>query len=198
MSNAELYGAISRAIGRSDAVGKDATNTFHRYKYASAEALIAEARAAMAAEQLSAMLVSYTLEPKPDYYADLHATYLVAHSSGQSVECTAVTPVLVEKGRPQDKAVATALTYSLGYFLRGLLLLPRVDDEVDRRNDHKPEPDGDAAAEIAAISKCTTMDELRQKGGSFDTARMSTAAKERLRVAYEAQRSELLKKDKKP
>jgi len=33
--------------------------------------------------------------------------------------------------------MATALTYNLGYFLRGLLLLPRVEEghEVDQRND---------------------------------------------------------------
>src|SRR5258707_6928030 len=50
------------------------------------------------------------------------------------------TPIVEDKSRPMDKAVATALTYNLGYTLRGLLLLPRVEDEVDQRDDRKYEP----------------------------------------------------------
>jgi lysozyme len=44
--------------------------------------------------------------------------------------------------RPLDKAVATAMTYNLGYFLRGLLLLPRVEEgtDVDQRDDRTHEP----------------------------------------------------------
>jgi hypothetical protein len=45
--------------------------------------------------------------------------------------------VVVEKGRPIDKAVASALTTSLGYWLRDVLLLPREDGDgsMDSRND---------------------------------------------------------------
>ena len=46
-------------------------------------------------------------------------------------------PVLPEKGRPIDKAEAGARTYALSYFLRDLLLIPRVDEgsDVDQRDD---------------------------------------------------------------
>lgn len=44
-----------------------------------------------------------------------------------------------EKGRPLDKAFATALTTALKYWLRDLLLLPRVvaDDDMDTRDDRE-------------------------------------------------------------
>lgn len=146
---APLYAALARAIGRAGAVGKDAENSFHRYKYASAEGLIAEAREALAAEEVAVFSSSWQVVDRErenatalGYFADVLVVYTVAHSSGASMLCTASTPVISEKGRPEDKAVATALTYNLGYFLRGLLLLPRVDEDhdVDRRDDRGYEP----------------------------------------------------------
>lgn len=148
-SLAPLYAALSRAIGRASAVGKDAENSFHRYKYASAEGLIAEAREALAIEELAVFSSSWQVVDREreaasalGYFADVNVVYTVAHASGASMICTASTPVISEKGRPEDKAVATALTYNLGYFLRGLLLLPRVDAEhdADQRDDRDYQP----------------------------------------------------------
>lgn len=149
---AYLYAALARAIGRAGAVEKTAENTYHRYKYASAEGLISEARGALAAEGLCVFPRWWKLKPHagleqrtgsdgkslpPGYFADVEVLYIVAHADGASMECEAITPVICEKGRPEDKALAGALTYSLGYFLRALLLLPRVDEEndVDQRDD---------------------------------------------------------------
>lgn len=149
---APLYAALSRAIGRAGAVEKTSENTFHRYKYASAEGLIEEARGALAAEGLCVFPRWWKLKTHasveqrvgsdgktipPGYFADVEVLYVVAHADGAFMECEAITPVICEKGRPEDKALAGALTYSLGYFLRGLLLLPRVDEEndVDQRDD---------------------------------------------------------------
>lgn len=149
---ASLYAALARAIGRAGAVEKTAENTFHRYKYASAEGLISEARGALAAEGLCVFPRWWKLKPHagleqrtgsdgkslpPGYFADVEVLYIVAHADGAFMECEAITPVICEKGRPEDKALAGALTYSLGYFLRALLLLPRVDEEndVDQRDD---------------------------------------------------------------
>jgi phosphoribulokinase len=39
-----LYAAVAKAQAHARGVEKDSTNTFHRYKYASAESLIAEAK----------------------------------------------------------------------------------------------------------------------------------------------------------
>jgi hypothetical protein len=143
---AELFAAIARATATARAVGKDATNSFHRYKYASAESLIEEARGPLSAEGVCVLPSSWRLTAHEvdgnGYFADVVVTYLVAHASGGSIMCEASTPVLREKGRPEDKAVATALTYSLGYFLRGLLMLPRVDAEhdADQRDDREYKP----------------------------------------------------------
>lgn len=144
---AGLYAALARAVSRAQAVGKDSTNTFSHYKYASAEALIEESRGCLAAEGLAVMPKAWRVVPLSApvptgskagmYFADVVVTYLVTHKDGGTVECEASTPACTDNGRPQDKAVATALTYSIGYFLRSLLLLPRVDAEhdVDQRDD---------------------------------------------------------------
>jgi hypothetical protein len=141
---AALYAALSRAVAKAQAVAKGSENSFHRYKYASAEALIEESRGCLAAEGICVMPISWALSPHQGdsgHFANVVVTYRVAHSSGGSVDCSASTPAIREKGRPEDKAVATALTYSLGYFLRSLLLLPRVDAEhdVDQRDDRPRE-----------------------------------------------------------
>jgi len=46
-------------------------------------------------------------------------------------------PVVPDRGRPPDKALASALTTSLAYLLRDLLLMPRVDpaDDLAGRED---------------------------------------------------------------
>jgi hypothetical protein len=151
---AALFAALSRAVAKAQAVGKDSTNTFSHYKYASAEALIEESRGCLAAEGLAVMPKAWRVVPLTAavptgskvgmYFADVVVTYLVTHKDGGFVECEASTPACTDNGRPQDKAVATALTYSLGYFLRSLLLLPRVDAEhdVDKRDD-RPNPGRD-------------------------------------------------------
>lgn len=139
---AALYAALSRAVAKAQAVAKDSANDYHRYKYASAEALIEEARVPLAAEGICVLPGAWALSPtgrEDGYFANVIVTYRVAHKDGGSVDCSASTPAIREKGRPEDKAVATALTYSLGYFLRSLLLLPRVDAEhdVDQRDDRE-------------------------------------------------------------
>lgn len=145
---AELQAAIARAIKNAQSVTKDSKNTFSGYKYASAEAIIEEARAVLAAEGISVIpkrsrLVYLANGPVSTggkagmHFADLAMTYKVTHASGGWELCESETPAVTDNGRPQDKAVATASTYSLGYFLRSLLLLPRVDAEhdVDQRDD---------------------------------------------------------------
>jgi hypothetical protein len=147
-----LYAALSRAVAKAQAVAKDSANDYHRYKYASAEALIEEARVPLAAEGICVMPIAWAVSPlagDAGYFANVVVTYRVAHKDGGAIDCSASTPAIREKGRPEDKAVATALTYSLGYFLRSLLLLPRVDAEhdVDQRDDRqRPNPGRDDRA----------------------------------------------------
>jgi hypothetical protein len=130
-----LASALARAQGLVKGVEKDRRNTFHKFKYASSEALIAEGSAALSACGLALVPVSQTLVG-----VDLQRKFLLLHASGDKIPLEMNWPVVEEKGRPIDKAMATACTLSLGYLLRDLLLMPRVDeaDEPDARGEHQP------------------------------------------------------------
>lgn len=135
-----LLAALAKAQAQAQGVEKGSVNTFHRYKYASAEDVIAVSREALAGTGLAFLCTSATVawgEP-----AVLTCRYALVHESGASMELVSETPVIPEKGRPEDKAVATAKTYDLGYALRGLLLLPRVEEgaDADQRDDRHREP----------------------------------------------------------
>lgn len=152
-----LFAALVRAQRIARAVEKDAHNSFHRYSYASSEAVISEARGALGEAGLAFFAVSYEVvrgefaeaaerEPEPkdakkqDHakaYGILRAKYRLVHEGGEATETESVTSIIPERGRPVDKAIASAKTFDLAYMLRALLLLPRVeeDTEVDRRDD---------------------------------------------------------------
>lgn len=150
-----LYAALARAIGKCSAVSKDATNQHHRYAYASAEAIITEARAALSAEGLSLLTVGSTLGGTDGNHL-LDVTYLLAHASGESAVINRSWPVVVGNGRPLDKATAGAVTTCLSYTLRDVLLLPRTDEDADpdQRDDreHRPPPKRAPKGDIKAMT----------------------------------------------
>ena len=120
-------------------VTKDSVNSFHKYKYASAEDVLYTARVALLEAGLSVLRVGWRYIPAEtelgtDYVS---ATYMVVDVDGNSFTFpNAETPAEPEKGRPADKAVAGALTVNQSYFLLGLLEIVRSDEnEVDKRND---------------------------------------------------------------
>lgn len=146
-NHAELFAALAKAQADARSVEKDKQNSFHRYKYASAEAVIEESKAAMAAHGLAFFAVCYRFEAGECGAAvgRLHAEYRLVHSTGQSVGVHSSTPVVPEKGRPVDKAEAAAKTADLSYVLRALLMLPRGDEHsIDARDDRDYEPRGRA------------------------------------------------------
>lgn len=132
----KLQAALVRAQRAAKEVTKSSENKYHGYGYASAEAMIAEARDAIGQAGL-AVITEWTVSE-----GRVNVNYILMHEEGGSMSLMSSTPILPEKGRPADKAEATALTYNLGYFLRGLLLLPRVEKgaEVDDRDDRDHEP----------------------------------------------------------
>lgn len=116
-------------------VVRDSTVDFGRkYTYTSAEEMIRETRAALHRANLVVYRSGWELAADG---MTVVSSMTVSHPpSGQSVVHSVPWVVVVEKGRPVDKALAGALTTSLGYFLRDLLLLPREEEgEMDRRND---------------------------------------------------------------
>lgn len=172
-------------------VEKDSTNSFHKYKYASSDDMVAAGKRAMNSAGLALARIGWTHEPakyvvydslreKPDAAphgeyipARLVVTYALASAEGESMILPPVSvPVLPEKGRPEDKAEAAALTYSHGYVVLGLLELERADEsDVDRRDDRErgqarpqqraqrqPEP----KREEAPTSAPATLDTVRE------------------------------------
>lgn len=144
VKRATLAAALVEAQRAAHAVSKESRNSFQGYRYASAEAVITEARAALNAAGLSLSVSSATIRAgvaasrlSGDTPPVAVVVYRLEHESGEHRLVETETPIIEEKGRPLDKAMATARTYSLSYLLRDLLLLPRVEEgtDVDQRDD---------------------------------------------------------------
>tara|TARA_R100001443_G_scaffold18245_1_gene29087 strand:+ start:8557 stop:9258 length:702 start_codon:yes stop_codon:yes gene_type:complete len=140
--------ALSKAQLAAKQLGKDNRNDFHRYNYASAEQKIMTGRL-LAAHGIAFVPVSCTTfecAGKPW----LRRQVKLIFEDGASELAEVDWPIVVEKGRPLDKATAAAHTASLGYLLRDILLLPVVErgQELDDpvRDELNPEYTGNVAA----------------------------------------------------
>ena len=148
--------ALLDAQRRLEAVEKTRTNTFHKFKYASAEDIIHASREALNAAGVVVLVTSTAFDyapvvatepnapPRPDAHAGLLRSEfkVLAANCDEVLEFVSTMPVIAERGRPLDKALCSAATQTLGYTLRSLLLIPRDDesDSVDGRDD-RPKPD---------------------------------------------------------
>jgi hypothetical protein len=127
---ADLAKALALAQTRCKAVPHDKKNEYHGYRYTSAEAILIEAKEALTAAGLALVPIGQDLVTG-EGHAEVRRTFLLMHLSGQSVPITASWPVVPDRGRPLDKAFAGAVTTSLAYLLRDLLVMPRVDEADD-------------------------------------------------------------------
>jgi len=136
-----LASALLAAQKALPSVGKDAKNSFHHYSYVSAEAMIGACRDALHGAGLTVRRAGWKYDGSPDG-GIVNSTFVLTHGpTGESVSDEIAWICVPEKGRPIDKAMAGALTSSLGYYLRDLLLVPREDEsEMDRRDDRTYEP----------------------------------------------------------
>lgn len=136
IQNTTLASALVDAQRAISAVGKDATNSHHKYAYVSAEAMIGAARTALGGAGLALVRHSVQLhmEMQPPI---ITSSYALIYASGERMDFLDQPWFVLEgNGRPLDKAMAGALTTSMAYFLRDLLLIPKEDEsEVDRRDD---------------------------------------------------------------
>lgn len=154
-----LFAGLVRAQRAAEAVAKNGRNNFHHYAYASAEDVIQAGRDALAEGGLALFCTTHEVfvmlasraagalgaeDPGEEETVAVRVRYLLAHESGESQAIVSETPVIPEKGRPWDKALAAAKTFDLSYTLRGVLLLPRGDQEggVDDRNDRDTSRNG--------------------------------------------------------
>lgn len=168
--DATLAAALVKAQRIVKAAEKSSTNTFHNYKYASAEEVIEVGGDALSTSGLAMMPVSEEvtmldkalLEGAGGAAAMLRATFRLVHESGANVTFITDVPVVPERGknsgwsRPLDKALFGARTEALSYALRDLLLIPREDApdvsgraDRDRRRRGAEDDDGGSNGDAA-------------------------------------------------
>jgi hypothetical protein len=124
------YG-LNEAMHLCQTLAKDKRNEYHRYDYVSSENRIREAREALRQALLALVPLSQKIVSVGERFV-LEREFMLLHApSGEHLRLQTSWPILPDKGRPLDKAVATADTASLGYLLRSLLLIPAVDPGTD-------------------------------------------------------------------
>jgi hypothetical protein len=136
-----LASALLAAQQALPSVGKDSKNSFHHYNYTSSEAMIGACRAVLHGAGLVLRRAGWKFEGTPEG-GMVTSQFILTHSdSGEAVTDEVAWLAIPEKGRPVDKALASALTASLNYFLRDLLMVPREEEsEMDKRDDTRYEP----------------------------------------------------------
>lgn len=178
-SRPHLAGALVKAMIAAHGVEKDSKNSFHKYEYASSEALIEEARTALAANGLAVVPVEQSVngwEREGENRFELVQTRMILHISGECIVCRSAWPIVPDRGRPLDKATAAADTLSLAYFLRDLLQLPRVDKQADvnTRDDREykpqpaPQPQPQMPGCISRVQGAALADAMKRQGADPD------------------------------
>ena len=146
MSETKPEGLTSRLLAAQAAVKelpKDAENAYDHYKYTSADAIIAEARRVLNGAGLVVRRHGYKIEAFPiEGFLSVVSHYRVEDpETGEAIVATIAYPFSPDRGRQWAKALSAALTTSLAYWLRDLLLIPRSDAEVDNQGTDDPTPD---------------------------------------------------------
>tara|TARA_R110002167_G_scaffold63758_1_gene180139 strand:+ start:291 stop:812 length:522 start_codon:yes stop_codon:yes gene_type:complete len=137
----EIADRLQAAQKHATAVEKGSRNDFAKYDYASAEEIIGHVRPLFSEHGLGVFRIGW--EPLRWVVTnDGEAAHKVkvwfqitAAGCQESWITSVIWPVVVTKGRPEDKAEASALTDATKYWLLGILLLPRADVEMDQRPD---------------------------------------------------------------
>lgn len=160
-------------------VTKDSRVAFgnQRYAYTSAEDMIAACREAMLAAGLC--LTRHYEIRHTEVGAFVDSTFVMHTEDGGSVVMGVKIPwpIVETNGKGEDKSLATALTSSLGYFLRDLLQVPKEDDaaqttkapEMDARDDR-----GRTPSEVLGVQG-QAMLEMRCKRAGTDLAALRAA-----------------------
>ena len=143
---AAFLGGLHAAQSNINPVDKDGVNKFQNYKYASTEAIIIEARAALLGGGMILVKGGQIIQTtQMDGMTKALDGYVLYHTAGAFMHIQAETPICRTESQKEgkwskdwDKAAAGAFTTGLGYTLRDLLLIPRVNAEMD--GDSEPHP----------------------------------------------------------
>lgn len=156
----KLAHALLEAQRAIQGVAKDARNEHHRFAYASADAMVGECRTALHSAGLVAYRPSWTLSE--DLGVVTCQMALLHAESGEERVWQLSYPLVPDKGRPIDKALAGALSSSLGYWLRDLLLVPRgLDHQVEARDDSQRK--SVRRAEMTEAMRASIVERYRRK-----------------------------------
>lgn len=148
-----LASALLAAQSALPSVGKDSKNSFHHYNYTSSEAMIAACRTVLHGAGLVLRRAGWKFDGTAEGGVVTSQFVLSCPVSNESVTDEVGWVAIPEKGRPIDKCLASALTASMGYYLRDLLLVPREDEnEMDKRDDRTFEP-----RKVSARTESTTL-----------------------------------------
>jgi hypothetical protein len=179
----KLAQCIHKAQAEVRAALKTSTNTFHNYRYASADEVVTVARDALEAAGLAWLVIEERIELLPAGSADwaggavalLHATYaMVCADNGAAHRFPTTFPIVPTPGkssgwsRELDKSTAAARTEANGYALRDALLIPREDapDVAGRRSatDRREEGNGGnrRAPEFTPFSVSGAVEDIRK------------------------------------
>lgn len=138
--------ALLNAQKAVETLTKESRNNFHKYNYVSCEAMIRAARECLGGAGLTLITLEQELSTfgieTSEPILMCKTVYQVTHEEGGYFTAVSNTPVVIEKGKPADKAMAAAKSLDLAYFLRNLLLIDKEDKQhaVDARDDNKYQP----------------------------------------------------------
>ena len=138
---ADIAIKLAAAGWAAGSVPKGSRNDFANYDYSSAEEIISHTQPFFRAHGLSWCRVSWsplrwlcTNDGEASHRVQSWVQ-LTDLDTGSRWMGPIDWPVVTSKGRPLDKAEASALTDSLKYWLLGILMLPRGQIEMDQRED---------------------------------------------------------------
>ncbi len=132
--------ALATAQAHCEPVPKNGYNSYQKYHYPLATDVIevgkqALLKAGLVLTPVDSWVEGYEKEG-PDRF-QLCTNYLLIHHESKNVMPIKWNwPVVIEKGRPLDKAVPIAMTNSLSYLYSRILSMPR--GEAEEPNDNKP------------------------------------------------------------
>lgn len=185
-----LFSALLSAQRSAKAVAKEATNAFMKYKYATAESMVEEAKLHLNNAGLVLLLVEKTVQPSANGGTELVQKFVLAHpESGEAMDLKTSMAVVIDKGKPADKSEASTATFDLGYFMKSLVLLVREDAEtaVDARDDRAAPDQTKLVADLnARIAACKDMDALKALGTEAKNAGVTPGVMEAYKAKFQA------------
>ncbi len=155
MADTKLYAKLAEVVAEVLSVERDGTNTFHKYKYTSAEAMLRALRGPLAARSIA-------LLPSVTDIAEREITTGKGNASTVTTVRLSFTFVDGETGEthvcewagqgddPADKGLGKAYTNAVKTFLREAFLIPQGDDpEADTKTDERARDRVSAASQPA-------------------------------------------------